>query len=100
MLQLLKIEIPEDSLKFERGKLKFYRNFFELKSHLRDVFDDIEKALLTPNNKIPIDALDKAYSKFSSNLLKTRSEERRVGQECVSTCRSRWSPYNSKKKKN
>src|SRR3546814_19968595 len=28
-----------------------------------------------------------------------RSEERRVGQECVSTCRSRWSPYRSKKKK-
>src|SRR3546814_1858831 len=24
---------------------------------------------------------------------KTRSEERRVGKECVSTCRSRWSPY-------
>src|SRR3546814_16477002 len=22
-----------------------------------------------------------------------RSEERRLGQECVSTCRSRWSPY-------
>src|SRR3546814_13677353 len=22
-----------------------------------------------------------------------RSEERRVGNECVSTCRSRWSPY-------
>src|SRR3546814_13287591 len=22
-----------------------------------------------------------------------RSEERRVGQECVSTCRSRWTPY-------
>src|SRR3546814_5053456 len=27
-------------------------------------------------------------STFSS-----RSEERRVGKECVSTCRSRWSPY-------
>src|SRR3546814_14583659 len=26
-----------------------------------------------------------------------RSEERRVGQECVSTCRSRWSPDHSKK---
>src|SRR3546814_9782799 len=25
--------------------------------------------------------------------LVTRSEERRVGKECVSTCRSRWSPY-------
>src|SRR3546814_4357664 len=24
---------------------------------------------------------------------KHRSEERRVGKECVSTCRSRWSPY-------
>src|SRR3546814_19908790 len=23
-----------------------------------------------------------------------RSEERRVGKECVRTCRSRWSPYN------
>src|SRR3546814_11760140 len=27
-----------------------------------------------------------------------RSEERRVGKGCVSTCRSRWSPYHSKKK--
>src|SRR3546814_17410259 len=26
-----------------------------------------------------------------------QSDERRVGQECVSTCRSRWSPYHSKK---
>src|SRR3546814_18768475 len=26
-----------------------------------------------------------------------RSEERRVGKECVSTGRSRWSPYTSKK---
>src|SRR3546814_12178356 len=29
----------------------------------------------------------------------TRSEERRVGKECVSTCRSRWSPYHYKKNK-
>src|SRR3546814_21124025 len=28
-----------------------------------------------------------------------RSEERRVGKECVSTCRTRWSPYYYKKKK-
>src|SRR3546814_6115294 len=26
-------------------------------------------------------------------LHEKRSEERRVGKECVSTCRSRWSPY-------
>src|SRR3546814_15017210 len=29
-----------------------------------------------------------------------RSEERRVGKECVSTCRSRWTPYHQKKKVN
>src|SRR3546814_3887528 len=28
----------------------------------------------------------------------SRSEERRVGKECVSTCRSRWSPYHLNKK--
>src|SRR3546814_19132189 len=28
-----------------------------------------------------------------------KSEERRVGKECVSTCRSRWSRYHEKKKK-
>src|SRR3546814_11920284 len=31
--------------------------------------------------------------------VRQHSEERRVGKECVSTCRSRWSPDNSKKKK-
>src|SRR3546814_14531443 len=44
---------------------------------------------------------------FAGNLVKGykpwrpmwRSEERRVGKECVSTCRSRWSPYHLKKKK-
>src|SRR3546814_4455254 len=28
-----------------------------------------------------------------STMFLSRSEERRVGKECVSTCRSRWSPY-------
>src|SRR3546814_11378656 len=30
----------------------------------------------------------------------SRSEERRVGKECVSPCRSRWSPYHYKNKLN
>src|SRR3546814_2130146 len=29
----------------------------------------------------------------NAGSLTFRSEERRVGKECVSTCRSRWSPY-------
>src|SRR3546814_18050540 len=32
-------------------------------------------------------------------LVAHRSDERRVGKECVSTCRSRWLPDHSKKKK-
>src|SRR3546814_18591145 len=30
---------------------------------------------------------------LTPDAFRTRSEERRVGKECVSTCRSRWSPY-------
>src|SRR3546814_10803293 len=33
------------------------------------------------------------YSSIRPWLQTVRSEERRVGKECVSTCRSRWSPY-------
>src|SRR3546814_13543419 len=33
-----------------------------------------------------------------TNAVVQRSEERRVGKACVSTCRSRWSPYPEKKK--
>src|SRR3546814_3093121 len=38
---------------------------------------------------VPVDILLLHYT--------DRSEERRVGKECVSTCRSRWSPYHQKK---
>src|SRR3546814_15282164 len=31
--------------------------------------------------------------RLAFRLAVDRSEERRVGKECVSTCRSRWSPY-------
>src|SRR3546814_18550347 len=37
--------------------------------------------------------LDAGYSDSFSIRLACRSEERRVGKACVSTCRSRWSPY-------
>src|SRR3546814_508395 len=30
---------------------------------------------------------------YAPTYSQPRSEERRVGKECVSTCRSRWSPY-------
>src|SRR3546814_10698630 len=33
------------------------------------------------------------FDAAGADELRHRSEERRVGKECVSTCRSRWSPY-------
>src|SRR3546814_14733279 len=38
-------------------------------------------------------AVDHATMMKEAEILRKRSEERRVGKECVSTCRSRWSPY-------
>src|SRR3546814_20426224 len=44
----------------------------------------------------------RAYEEKRWRVIKTiivRSEERRVGNECVSKCRSRWSPYHKQKNK-
>src|SRR3546814_10269284 len=38
--------------------------------------------------------VDRLWSRLTEGGTEApRSEERRVGKECVSTCRSRWSPY-------
>src|SRR3546814_7981402 len=40
-----------------------------------------------------VDLLDQVTLADAADRWIARSEERRVGKECVSTCRSRWSPY-------
>src|SRR3546814_14665540 len=44
------------------------------------------------SNAVTDRAFAAAASVTSSSSLASRSDERRVGKECVSTCRSRWSP--------
>src|SRR3546814_9443961 len=46
---------------------------------------EADLALLLFDARAGITPLDEHFA--------NRSEERRVGKECVSTCRSRWSPY-------
>src|SRR3546814_13763737 len=48
-----------------------------------------------PDIMFVIDANKEELAIKEANTLgiPVRSEERRVGKECVSTCRSRWSPY-------
>src|SRR3546814_1014788 len=43
--------------------------------------------------RTPKDWQQLAYHRYWMHKDGIRSEERRVGKECVSTCRSRWSPY-------
>src|SRR3546814_5933955 len=41
-----------------------------------------------------IERLSQHFQRVANDFeARVRSEERRVGKECVSTCRSRWSPY-------
>src|SRR3546814_12658677 len=60
---------------------------------------DIEQDRLTHRNQGSTEnalqqAEDHQLAKVRSDPTQPRrSEERRVGKECVSTCRSRWSPY-------
>src|SRR3546814_15105736 len=44
--------------------------------------------------RLAVVSIRKQYAGHAKRVMfGLRSEERRVGKECVSTCRSRWSPY-------
>ena len=49
--------------------------------------------ILYRNNKDYKRAVDEILSRYDNTPIVDRSEERRVGKECTSWCRSRWSPY-------
>ena len=50
----------------------------------------LRTVLLVTLVAIFVSGYDALFKNFSFS---TRSEERRVGKECASMCRSRWSPY-------
>src|SRR3546814_21199229 len=53
------------------------------------------RMLLNHTSGLPFDSpcLSEADTTLKDCAQEIRSEERRVGKECVSTCSSRWSPY-------
>src|SRR3546814_3152847 len=53
-----------------------------------DIFSELERNASSDRRW---HVFNMALSDFDG--MASRSEERRVGKECVSTCRSRWSPY-------
>src|SRR3546814_13927691 len=62
---------------------RYYNSYAWFGSHTDNVTITSENAFL--NDDIRQSMADAGETSF-------RSEERRVGKECVSTCRSRWSP--------
>src|SRR3546814_4972692 len=60
--------------------------------HNRTVTRNGEEVHLTPKEFAVLAELAKHAGRVLTHAQILRSEERRVGKECVSTCRSRWSP--------
>src|SRR3546814_14687120 len=58
-----------------------------------DVTDGADVAVRLVPLKLSLSHFILPSNQISFGLTARRSEERRVGKECVSTCRSRWSPY-------
>src|SRR3546814_2260085 len=53
----------------------------------------IQELLHRPRRRFIVRCLTAHQCRREFTRVLARSEERRVGKECVSTCRSRWSPY-------
>src|SRR3546814_7223413 len=62
---------------------------------ISDWSSDVCASDLTAHRPKPLPQVRRVRS-FASQPWRQRSEERRVGQECVSPCRSRWSPHHYK----
>src|SRR3546814_19888925 len=65
---------------------------------LRDVYRSILGSDTTADAYSASEATQDFMAPLQISVIADRSEERRVGKECVSTSRSRWSPYHEKKK--
>src|SRR3546814_17502779 len=62
----------------------------------RTALDTPYRAMVRPRSLVPRNDGRPVRSDARSKCVTLRSEERRVGKECVSTCRSRWSTYHYK----
>src|SRR3546814_19686028 len=64
----------------------------EQRNGLREI-DDVDPVAIAENIRLHLGVPAVGLVAEMRSSLEQRSEERRVGKECVSPCRSRWSPY-------
>src|SRR3546814_20194642 len=94
------VQLREEILVLDDALRAYEEDIEKLQNRLREARSRqsaIAARLQSAENRVKLRTLlsnervDEALARFDQ--LERRSEERRVGQECVSTCRSRWSPY-------
>ena len=79
--------------KEKTASCKLYRNsYYDFSTAAGGDLIRFTAAILNINNWEACQYLVQAFS-LPISLSGSRSEERRVGKECKSRCRSRWSPY-------
>ena len=89
----------------ERNSFGRQVDSFESELDIKGIANDIEGVFIRAPHIAKVDNGVEILSKVGGKIVAVkqgqylgvsfhpRSEERRVGKECVSTCRSRWSPY-------
>src|SRR3546814_12638680 len=82
------VELGGYAFRFEGVEETRGPNYISALGHVQLLRDGKPLALLHPEKR--------AYAS-GGQVMTERSEERRIGKECVSTCRSRWSPEHYQK---
>src|SRR3546814_19924290 len=82
---------PFDRMKLERSVSTALRKRPVAQERIDKLLSSIQRQLETSGES---EVAASTIGEMVMNGLKARSEERRVGKECVSTCRYRWSTYN------
>src|SRR3546814_19573916 len=95
--------MPPRALTFDRGTLEHIGGSWSRNVGVYVTIDHSARGATSPAGMAAVSghirgpSTDRGPASKAQLPTSPRSEERRGGKECVSTCRSRWSPYHSKK---
>src|SRR3546814_12697089 len=95
----MSLKLPMFGMNMEEGTIARWHVQLGADFALGDILYEVETEKVTSEVEAPCDGTLIEILVSEGDDAAVRSEERRVGQELVSRCRSRWSPYHKKKKK-
>ena len=88
-------DLNKDDIDLLNGDLYFKTRFIYAQLSFLKYLILLDLATLSTNQLLDKvkDFIEHAYQLGEEECIRLRSEERRVGKECLRLCRSRWSPY-------